>query len=208
MVTLKWPPRARSLARISRNRAESDTPHSFLSDRFFTSRNRNPNWSTGGVTRALSTPPNFSLLIALHLSLQASVSIHVSNSGINFTSPPSSSYFNSNGTYISIRGHSPLSPYSKILYIPVIKSLCSSSSVSNLSPFPSPSNPMILWNNQLILLFLNSFTWMSSYLSFVTPLMKHITQGSTLMLSFSTSHGTFSTNTLRNLVGKYLGANF
>ena len=47
----------------------------------------------------------------------------------------------------------------------------------------------------------------TAYLSFVTPSTKQIMQGSTFMASFSTSHGTFSTNTRENRVEKYLGAN-
>jgi len=47
----------------------------------------------------------------------------------------------------------------------------------------------------------------TAYLSFVTPSIKQITQGSTFMASFSTSHGTFSTNTRIKRVEKYLGAN-
>jgi hypothetical protein len=46
----------------------------------------------------------------------------------------------------------------------------------------------------------------NAYLSFVTPSIKTITHGRTLMPNFSTSQGTFSTNTRRNRVSKYLGA--
>jgi hypothetical protein len=42
----------------------------------------------------------------------------------------------------------------------------------------------------------------------VTPFTKQITQGSTLIESFSTSHGVFSTNTRQKRVAKYLGASF
>ena len=48
----------------------------------------------------------------------------------------------------------------------------------------------------------------TTYLSFVTPSTKHMTQGNTLIDSFSTSQGIFSTKTRRKRVLKYLGANF
>jgi hypothetical protein len=41
-----------------------------------------------------------------------------------------------------------------------------------------------------------------------TPSIKHTTHGNTLIISFSTSHGTFSTNTRINRVAKYFGASF
>jgi hypothetical protein len=47
-----------------------------------------------------------------------------------------------------------------------------------------------------------------SHRSFVTPFTKQITQGSTLIESFSTSHGVFSTNTRQKRVEKYFGASF
>jgi hypothetical protein len=43
-------------------------------------------------------------------------------------------------------------------------------------------------------------------LSFEMPLIKHTTQGKTLIPSFSTRKGTFSTKTRKNLVLKYFGA--
>jgi hypothetical protein len=43
-------------------------------------------------------------------------------------------------------------------------------------------------------------------LSFEMPLIKHMTQGKTLISSFSTRKGTFSTKTRKNLVLKYFGA--
>jgi hypothetical protein len=48
----------------------------------------------------------------------------------------------------------------------------------------------------------------TTYLSFVTPSTKQMTQGNTLMDNFSTSQGMFSTNTRKKRVLKYLGANF
>lgn len=44
------------------------------------------------------------------------------------------------------------------------------------------------------------------YLSLAIPLMKHITQGRTLISNFSTNQGIFSTNTRKKRVLKYLGA--
>ena len=43
-------------------------------------------------------------------------------------------------------------------------------------------------------------------LSLETPFIKQMTQGKTLICSFSTRNGTFSTKTRKNLVLKYFGA--
>jgi hypothetical protein len=46
----------------------------------------------------------------------------------------------------------------------------------------------------------------STCLSLETPFIKQMTQGNTLIPSFSTRKGTFSTKTRKNLVLKYFGA--
>ena len=87
---------------------------------------------------------------------------------------------------------------------PDIDNLNSNVTVSNASSLPSSSNPINL-DVPLLVPFQPAYD-PNTHRSFDTPSMKHTTQGSTLIISFSTSHGTFSTNTRINRVAKYFGA--
>ena len=75
--------------------------------------------------------------------------------------------------------------------------------VWNASVFPSASKPMIL--GKLIRPH-DHRPERPTDLSADTPPTKHMTQGKTRTPSFSTNHGTFSTNTRMKSVEKYLGA--
>lgn len=82
----------------------------------------------------------------------------------------------------------------------------SSVAVSNASLFPRSSNPTSLC--LIVSIAVGGQNLIMVDLSLDTPSMKHITQGRILIPSFSTSQGTFSTNTRKNRVVKYFGANF
>lgn len=88
--------------------------------------------------------------------------------------------------------------------LPVCASLSSSTAVLNESVLPSSSKPTTLDIDQFL-----TCEWdASTHLSFATPFTKMITHGSTLICSFSTSQGMFSTKTRTNRVLAYLGASF
>src|SRR5258707_11694692 len=82
-------------------------------------------------------------------------------------------------------------------YTPLCSSRSSRVAVEKVSLFPSSSNPIILEQMMKYQVSSASCDRLSHYLSFDMPLTKHITQGRTLMPSFSTRKGTFSTNTRR-----------
>lgn len=89
-------------------------------------------------------------------------------------------------------GESRISSTGGIVDSPDCSNRSSRVAVANLSLLPSSSKPTILVGSQ----------WTSpapraniADLSFETPFMKVITHGRTLMPSFSTRNGTFSTNT-------------
>lgn len=87
---------------------------------------------------------------------------------------------------------------------PHMESLSSKTVVSNWSEFPSCSKPINLCAVKRMV-----YTWQCyTHFSLDMPLTKHITQGRTLIPSFSTNHGTFSTNTRAKRVEKYFAASF
>ena len=88
---------------------------------------------------------------------------------------------------------------------PLFKSLSSSTAVPKPSLLPSSSKPTNLPRFSELFYVIGE---KERNLSRDTPSMKQITHGKTLIESFSTSQGMFSTKTRINRVWKYFGASF